>query len=165
MKYMRVNLLSQGLHGCVLNMFSLFSDPVRFVRDQYGQNHLNQDQHMLQTHTEVKMSEEPTLMWLFWMWLSLMTSLSSSLPPPKQPTTECLCCSSRPPDTGLVTMVTASAASSWTRPRQNSGPRKRSETQDNGRELFALNWLSVTCRLRLISIVHCVFCWPATRPC
>ncbi len=48
---MRVNLLSQGLHGCVLNMLSLFADPVRFIRDHYGQNHLNQDQHMLQTHT------------------------------------------------------------------------------------------------------------------
>lgn len=55
---MGVNLLSQGLHGCVLNVLSVSSDPVRFIRDQYPQNHLNQDQHMLQTHAEVITSGE-----------------------------------------------------------------------------------------------------------
>ena len=51
MKRAVVNLLSQGLHGCVFNMLSLFTDPVRFIRDHHRQNHLDHDEQMLQTHT------------------------------------------------------------------------------------------------------------------
>lgn len=50
-----VYLLFQSLHGSVLNILSLFTDPVRFIRDQDCQNYLNQDEHMLQKHTQIKM--------------------------------------------------------------------------------------------------------------
>lgn len=49
----KVNLLSQGLHGCVLNMLPLFSDPVRLIWDQGRHSELHYDENMLETHTEV----------------------------------------------------------------------------------------------------------------
>lgn len=56
------NLLFQGLHGCVLYALSLLPDPLRFIRDQECQNDFNYDEHMLQNHTKVKMSEENSQM-------------------------------------------------------------------------------------------------------
>lgn len=47
-----VHLFSQGLHGFELDMFSVFPDPVRLIRDQHSQKQFNQDQQMLPGHTK-----------------------------------------------------------------------------------------------------------------
>lgn len=44
------NLLLQSLHGHVLNVLSLFADPVGLIRDHERQDDLHQDEHMLHAH-------------------------------------------------------------------------------------------------------------------
>lgn len=57
---MPVNLLSQGLHGMELDVFSAFPDPVWFVRDQNSQKQFEQDEQMLRRERERASAQDRT---------------------------------------------------------------------------------------------------------
>lgn len=160
-----VNLLSQGLHGCILYMLFLFPDPVRFIRDQDGQNHLDQDQHMLQKHTQLNKKNNNTYAVI--QLVSLTNDLFISFLRTSTKTAN---------SRKFVLLIPPSWHSSRNRGDSISSQQldttetklRTSKANWNTRQwhkLFSHNWWVVTHCVCLISVVHCVSCWPATRPC